>query len=323
MQEPITIETDDRFTLFPIKYPDLWSLAKKHESALWIADEIDYKTDLDSWDTLTDDEKYFIKNILAFFAGADGIVMENINSNFAQEICIPEARSFYSIQNYIENVHSETYSRLIDNFIKDPQEKDKLFGAIKHIPCVTKKAKWAMKWMNNDPKNPRPLAERLLAFAVVEGVFFSGSFCAIFWLKSRHKMVNALGTSNEFIARDEALHCNFAIQLYKYIVNKLSPQKAHEIFREAVEIEQEFIIESIPCKLVGMNSDLMIQYIKYVANFWLTKFEYPILYPGVDNPFPFMVLNDLDGKTNFFEKRVSEYSKGTGLPKNLELNDDF
>ncbi len=323
-KEPILNNSTERFNLFPLKYKNIWAYFKLHEKTHWIADEVPFSADLSDWENLDKDEKYFIKHVLAFFANADQIVVENLMSNFSSEVQIPEARAFYSIQGYIEQVHSETYSRLIDTLITDKEEKEKLFDAIQQVPCVSKKASWAMKWMNPETAI---FAERLVAFAVVEGVFFSGSFCAIFWAKSKGKMVKALGFSNEFIARDENLHCNFAIALYNELIYKLPESTVHEIFMEAVEIEKEFIIESLPCRLIGMNSDLMIEYIKFVANHWIRKLGYNELYAGASNPFPFMVMNDLDGKANFFEINVSNYQKPYTVTSSservLNIHDDF
>jgi ribonucleotide reductase beta subunit family protein with ferritin-like domain len=311
--EPLLTPDINRFTVFPIKHSKLWEAFKTHERAAWVAEELDYSADKDEWNLLTNDERYFIENILAFFAGSDGIVMENINKNFSSEVQWPEARAFYSIQGYIEQVHSQVYSTLIDTYIDDSARKDQLFRAIETIPCVKKKAEWALKWMDSS----RPFAERLVAFAVVEGLFFSGSFCAIFWLKSRGVMISGLGKSNELIARDENLHCSFAIMLYAELQNKLTTERIHEIFREAVDIEIEFITQSIKCDLVGMNSRDMITYIKYVANFWLTQLNTATgkkcarLYQKVKNPFPFMDRNNLENKTNFFEQRTTEYQRCT------------
>lgn len=309
--EPMLKPDINRFTLFPIKRHDLWQAYKDHEKAHWLAEDLDYAADKLEWLQLSDDEKYFIEHILAFFNGSDRIVMENISKNFAAEIQWPEALAFYSFQNYIEQIHSQVYSTLIDTYIDDEKRKDELFRAIETIPCVKRKAEWAMKWM--DSKNAT-FAERLVAFAVVEGVFFSGSFCAIFWLKSRGIMVSGLGKSNEYISRDESLHCNFAIMLYNHLNNKLSKEKIWDIFKEAVEIESQFITESIPCKLIGMNSTLMIRYIKMVASYWMSKLmtssgrKCPKLY-NVKNPFPFMDMIGIDGKTNFFEQRTTEYTR--------------
>jgi len=316
--EPESMLKEDlaRFTLFPIQHPDLWALFKKHERSIWHAEEIDYAADIPDWIQLSAEERFFIENILAFFSSADGIVMENLMTNFFKEVQIPEARAFYSVQGFIEQVHSETYSLLIDNYCRE--RKAECFSAIKNIPCITKKAEWAMKWM--DPT--RPFAERLVAFAVVEGVFFSGSFCAIFWLKSRGLMTKALGKSNEFIARDENLHCEFAVALYNKLVNKLSQDTIHEIFRSAYDIEQEFITESLPCKLIGMNSKLMSRYIKYVCNFWISKLitnenKHCKTLGYVKNPFSFMDSIGIESKNNFFEGRTTEYARA----KKVSFND--
>lgn len=328
--EPMLVPSLRRFTIFPIQHPDIWKAYKNHQAADWTAEELDYASDKDDWEQLNSDEKFFIENVLAFFASSDAIVMENISINFSNEIQWPEVRAFYSFQNHIEEIHTEVYGTLIDTYINDPKRKEQLFNAIETMPCVKKKAEWAMKWM--DPSKAT-FAERLVAFAVVEGVFFSGSFCSIFWLKSRGIMVSGLGKSNELIARDEALHCNFAILLHNKLNNKLSKERIHEIFRDAVEIESEFITEAIPCKLLGMNSSSMIRYIKYVANFWMhqlvssTNRKCPKLY-SVKNPFSFMDLNGIDGKTNFFEQRTTEYQRASSVSKIttdtfVNLNDDF
>lgn len=319
--EPILVKNNKRFTLFPIEYPDLWALKEIQKEAHWVATEIDYEADNSDWKKLTPDEKYFIENILAFFAGADGIVMENLNVNFAEEVQIPEARAFYALQEYMESEHSETYSRLIEAFVDDSDRALKLLNAIDEIPCVKRKAEWAQKWMSRD----KSFAERLIGFLCMEGIFFSGSFCSIFWLKSRGLMTKTLGHSNELIARDEALHCNFAIALYKHLEHKLSKEQVHKIFKEAVTIEREFIVESLPCRLIGMNSDLMTQYIKYVADYWSLKLGLGKIY-SVENPFNFMDLNNLDGKSNFFEKRVSDYGKAKKVEKvkqDLKFDQDF
>ena len=301
--EPILTEDNTRFVQFPIKYPSLQDAFEKHEAAFWSYKEIDYSADLNDWETLSDDEKYFIEHILAFFAGSDGLVLENLMSNFGVEVKVSEARNFYAFQGMIENTHGLTYSMLIETFVKDPRRKEQLFNAIDTIPAVAKKAKWTMKWMD---QKTRPFEERLIAFAVVEGIFFSGAFCAIFWLKSRNKMVKALGKSNELIARDEGLHSNFAVLLYKHLLNKVSQERVIELIREAVEIEEEFICESLPCKLIGMNSDLMRDYIKYVADRLVVQLGFEKIY-NIENPFDFMKMMNLDGKTNFFEMKVSEY----------------
>ena len=318
--EPILTENPNRFTIFPLKYNDLWELYKKAESSFWTAGEIDFSADSNDWDNLNDIEKHFLLNILAFFAGSDGIVLENLLTNFFTEVQIPEARSFYALQAAVENIHGEVYSLLIDTFAESDEIKNNLFNAIETIPCVTKKADWAIKWM--DPS--LSFAHRLVAFAIVEGVFFSGSFCAIFWFKSRNKMVKTLGTSNELIARDESMHTEFAIALYKHLNNKLEAETINTIIKEAVEIEENFIIDSIKCSMIGMNENLMKQYIHFVADRLLTQLGCPKIYHD-ENPFPFMDTIGLDGKTNFFEKRVTEYQLSSNVDNNstFDINDDF
>ena len=318
--EPLLDEDDTRFTIFPIKHTDIWEWYKVAQNSFWVAEEIDFSADKEEWKTLTADEQYFIEHILAFFAGSDGIVLENLMSNFGTEVQFPEARCFYAFQGMIENVHGEVYSLLIDTFIENDLKKQNLFNAIETIPCVKQKADWALKWFDKSI----PFAQRLLAFAVVEGVFFSGAFCSIFWLKSKGKMTKALGTSNELIARDEGMHTDFAILLYtKYLNAKVPEEIVNKIFEEAVEIEQNFICKSLPCKLIGMNADLMNQYIKYVADRLLTQLNYSKIW-NVANPFSFMDWTNLDGKTNFFEKRVTEYQISTEKEEtNLNLTEDF
>lgn len=303
-QEHILQENSDRFVLFPIKYHDIWEMYKKAEHSFWTAEEIDLAQDLTDWnERLNSDERFYIKNVLAFFAASDGIVNENLAENFLKEVQYPEARCFYGFQIAIENVHAETYSLLIDTYIKDLQEREKLFKAIDNIPSVRKKAEWALKWIQSDS-----FAERIIAFAAVEGIFFSGSFCSIFWLKKRGLMPG-LSFSNELISRDEGLHCSFATLLYtKYVKNKLSPDRIREIICDAVEIEKEFVEDSLPVSLIGMNSKLMKQYIEFVADYWLVELGCPKAY-GSENPFDFMDMLSLQGKTNFFEARVSEYKK--------------
>ena len=296
-------DNPNRFVLFPIKYPEIWKAYKNHKACFWTAEEIDLSKDLTDWNKLNDDERHFIKNILAFFAGSDGIVLENLGIRFLKEVQIPEARCFYSFQMMIENIHSETYSLLIDKYITDDKEKTRLFNAIDTIPSVAKKAQWAIKWIDDDTSN---FATRLVAFAAVEGIFFSGSFCAIYWMKKRHLMPG-LTFSNELISRDEGLHTDFAVLLYKMLTNKLSQNTIHNIIGNAVDIEKEFIIDSIPCDLIGMNSKSMSQYIEFVADRLLVQLGYKKLFNS-QNPFPFMELISIDGKTNFFEKRVSEYN---------------
>ena len=319
MTEPILQEQNNRFTLFPIKFHDIWEAYKNQQKAIWTADEIDYLADLNDWDTLKSDEKTFIENILAFFAGSDGIVLENLVTKFCKEIQIPEIRSAYTFQAYMENVHSEVYSLLIDTYIKDNKRKDECFNAIENIPAIKKKAEWALKWINDD----KSFAERLVAFSVVEGVFFSGSFCAIFWLKSKGKMVKSLGKSNELIARDEGMHTDFAVLLYSKLINKLDKEVIYDIIKEAVNIEKEFICDSLKCKLIGMNSELMSEYIEFVADRLLTQLGYDKYY-NTNNPFGFMNSMNLDGKTNFFEQRVTEYRiEQDASMKDFVIDDDF
>ena len=309
-------ENKERFSIFPIKYHDIWKAYKDHQNAFWVAEEIDYGADVKDYEKLTDDEQYFIKNILAFFAESDGIVVENLVTNFCSMVQLPEARCFYTWQAAMEQIHGETYSLLIDTFVKDKTEKIKLFNAIEHNPIVAKKAEWAEKWIKQGT-----FTEKLVAFAIVEGIFFSGSFCAIFWLRNRGLMTKALGKSNELIARDEGLHTDFAILLYtKYIDDKLTREQVYEIMKEAVEIEREFICGSLPCRLIGMNSELMYDYIKYVADRLLTQLGYEKIY-NTKNPFKFMELTSLDGKTNFFEERVTEYTL-LGMNEKSRINID-
>lgn len=316
-------ENPNRYVIFPIKYQDIWDMYKKHRSVDWNVEEIILTDDRPHWENkLNDDERHFIKNILAFFAGSDGIVMENLTSRFSNEVQIPEARMFYAFQNMIEGIHSITYSLLIDTYITDPKEKDHLFRAIDTIPSVAKKAKWALKWIEDDQSS---FATRLVAFAAVEGIFFSGSFCAIYWLKKRGLMPG-LTFSNELISRDEGLHTDFACLLYSYIKNRRSQEEIHEMFEEAVEIEKEFINDSIPCRLIGMNAELMSQYIEFVADRLLTQLGYEKIWNST-NPFDFMELISLRVKANFFERRVGEYQlAGVGKTteeRNLEEVDDF
>ena len=304
MTEHILQENKDRFVLFPIKYHDVWDYYKKSEASFWTAEEVDLSADQVDWENkLNADEKHFIKHVLAFFAASDGIVNENLAIHFLNEVQYPEARCFYGFQIMMENIHSETYSLLIDTYIKDPVEKDHLLHAIETVPCVQKKAEWALRWISNGN-----FLERLIAFAAVEGIFFSGSFCSIFWLKKRGLMPG-LTFSNELISRDEGLHRDFACLLYtKYIQNKLDPQLIYDIIRDAVEIEKEFVTDALPVRLIGMNADLMCQYIEYVADHLLQTLNLNKIY-NVTNPFDFMELISMEGKTNFFEKRVAEYKK--------------
>lgn len=294
---------NDRFVVFPIRYPDIWEMFQKQRKAIWSESEVDIVEDLKHWKHLTENEQFFIKRVLAFFAGADGIVNENLGTRFMNEVQIPEARSFYASQIYIETVHSIMYAQLLDTYVTNLREKDMLFQSIETIPAVAKKAKWALKWIESSES----FATRLVAFACVEGIFFSGSFCCIYWLKERGIMPG-LTISNDFISRDEALHCEFAILLYtKYIQNKLSTETIHSIVEEALEIETEFITDSIPCNMIGMNSDLMTQYIKFVANRLVLQLGHESLFDKIQNPFPFMDRICFDSKSNFFDGRVSSY----------------
>jgi ribonucleoside-diphosphate reductase beta chain len=304
--EHILQENKDRFVMFPLKYHDIWEMYKTAEHSFWTAEEIDLAPDLVDWDEkLNNDEKHFIKMVLAFFAASDGIVNENLAENFLKEVQYPEAKSFYGFQIAMENVHSETYSLLIDTYIKNDVEKDKLFHAIDNYPSIKEKADWALKWIQSES-----FAERLVAFAAVEGIFFSGSFCSIFWLKKRGLMPG-LCFSNELISRDEGLHCKFATLIYNnYIKNKLSEERIKEIICSAVDIEKVFITESLPVSLIGMNSELMKQYIEFVADFWLMELGCKKVY-GTQNPFDFMDMISVQGKTNFFERRVGEYKKAS------------
>lgn len=320
--EPILRENPNRFTLFPIMKPKLFQKYKDHLSVFWVVEELDFAKDMKDWVKLTDNERFFIKNVLAFFAGSDGIVQENLAARFMNEIQLSEARQFYSVQLLMEAVHSETYSLLIDTYIDDKVEKAHLFQAIQTIPCVKLKADWAKKWIESRDES---FATRLVAFAVVEGIFFSGSFCAIYWLKERGLMPG-LTTSNEFIARDEGLHTDFACALYEEIERKLPKAKVHKIIREAVKIEKQFITESLPCHLVGMNNKLMSQYIEFVASRLSKQLGCGELY-ATPNPFDFMERISLEGKDNFFEKRVTSYAKaGVGKSSSemsFTLDSDF
>ena len=309
--EPILAENSNRFTIFPLKYNNLWDLYKKAQMTIWTAEEIDLNIDTTDWKNLSDNERHFIKYVLAFFAASDGIVYENLNLNFSKEIQIPEVRSFYAYQEHNEMVHGETYSLLIDKYISDAREKDTIFRAIETIPCIKKKASWAFKWFEKSI----PFCIRLIAFACIEGIFFSGSFCAIFWLKKRGLMPG-LAFSNELISRDEALHLEFAVELFRMLKNKPTSDIVHELIKDAVEIEREFILEALPCKLIGMDSEKMSQYIEYVADRLLKQIGYTSIW-NTENPFDFMENISLDGKTNFFEKRVGEYSKFSGQGKIL------
>lgn len=321
LPEPLLIENPHRFVLFPIQYHDIWEMYKKQQASFWVVDEIDLASDLKDWESLNDDERHFIKYVLAFFAASDGIVLENLAQNFSCEVQIPEVRCFYGFQLMMENIHSETYSLLIDTYIQDKAEKDFLFNAIENIETVKKKAEWAMKWINKNDS----FAERLIAFSAVEGIFFSGSFCAIFWLKKR-SLLPGLSFSNELISRDEGMHTDFACLLYKYIQNKVPNDRIYEIIWEAVSIEHEFVSESLPVELIGMNSKLMMQYIEFVADRLLFTLGVPKYYNST-NPFEWMDMISLQGKTNFFEKKVSEYQKAGVMQKKEDkkfaLDQDF
>jgi len=302
--EPLFEKNEQRFVIYPIKYSEIWTMYKKAESNFWTTEEIDLSKDLADWERLNDNEKHFIKYVLAFFAASDGIVVENLAARFINDVQIPEARCFYGFQIAMENIHSEMYSLLIDTFVKDINEKRQLFNAIETIPTIEKKSKWAIEWIDN---NTATYAERLVAYACVEGIFFSGSFAAIFWLKSRGKMMG-LGHSNELIARDEGLHTDFACLMYHHLVNKLDNDKILQIVTQAVDIECEFVNEALPIDLIGINRDTMTVYIKFVADRLLNDLGV-IKHYKVENPFPFMENISLEGKSNFFEKRVSEYQK--------------
>ncbi|SET90391.1 ribonucleoside-diphosphate reductase small subunit [Hymenobacter actinosclerus] len=319
--EPLLTENPNRFVLFPIQHDDVWQFYKKAEASFWTAEEIDLSQDQKDWDNLNDGERHFISHVLAFFAASDGIVNENLAINFMQEVQMAEARCFYGFQVMMENIHSETYSLLIDTYIKDPKQKDYLFNALETVPCVKKKGDWAIKWINSEN-----FTERLIAFAAVEGIFFSGSFCSIFWLKKRGLMPG-LTFSNELISRDEGLHCDFACLLYKdHMQNKLPEARVQEIIRDAVEIEQEFVTDALPVNLIGMNAKTMSQYIEFVADRLLESLGYSRIY-NATNPFDFMEMISLQGKTNFFEKRVAEYQKAGVMSERTEnafsLDEDF
>lgn len=319
LNETLLAPDDNRFVMFPIKHQDIWEMYKKQVDCFWRAEEIDLTKDLANWDSLNHDEKYFISMILAFFAASDGIVLENLASRFMMDVQVSEARAFYGFQIAMENVHSETYSLLIETYIKDNEEKHKLFNAIENFPCIKKKSDWAQKWIHD---NRSSFATRLIAFACVEGIFFSGAFCSIYWLKKRGLMPG-LTFSNELISRDEALHCEFAVLLYSKLTKKVDRVRIHELIKEAVEIETEFICEALPCKLIGMNSELMTQYIKFVADRLVVQLGYKKIY-GVSNPFDFMELISLEGKTNFFERKVGEYSLANKQSENaFTFDDDF
>lgn len=322
MTEPLLTENKNRFVLFPIQHDDIWQMYKKAEASFWTAEEIDLSPDLQDWENkMNDNEKHFISHVLAFFAASDGIVNENLAQSFLEKVQYAEAKCFYGFQIMMENIHSETYSLLIDTYIKNPKEKDRLFNALDTVDCVKKKAEWALKWIDNGT-----FIERLVAFSAVEGIFFSGSFCSIFWLKKRGLMPG-LSFSNELISRDEGLHCDFACLLYtKHIVNKMPEEKVTEIILDAVSIEKEFVTDALPVDLIGMNSKLMSQYIEFVADRLLVALGCK-KYFNATNPFDFMEMISLQGKTNFFEKRVAEYQKAGVMSEKdnhkFSLDEDF
>ncbi len=312
---------ESRFVLFPIKYDEIWKMYKQAEASFWTTEEIDLSHDLQDWDKLTDNERHFISHVLAFFAASDGIVNENLVLNFMKDVQIPEARCFYGFQIAIENIHAETYSLLIDTYIKNPVEKDKMFNALQTLPCVKKKADWAMKWIEEAPS----FAHRLVAFAAVEGIFFSGSFCSVFWLKKRGLMPG-LCFSNELISRDEGLHCDFACLLFGMMQNRPDNAEVTSIITDAVMFEKEFVTDALPVSLIGMNAELMGQYIEFVADRLLQSLGCDKFY-NATNPFPWMEMISLQGKTNFFEKRVGEYQKSGVMAEKdsqvFSLDEDF
>tara|TARA_X000000950_G_scaffold282467_1_gene381349 strand:+ start:1801 stop:2775 length:975 start_codon:yes stop_codon:yes gene_type:complete len=315
--EPLLQENPNRYVMFPVSDHDIWGIYKKQMDSFWRTEEIDLSKDLSHWETLTEKEKHFVKHILAFFAASDGIVLENLGQRFLTEVQLPEARAAYGFQLMMENIHSETYSLLIDTLIKKDEEKTKLFKAIENFPCIKKKADWALKWVGD---NRSSFATRLVAFACVEGIFFSGAFCSIYWLKKRGLMPG-LTFSNELISRDEGMHTDFAVMLFSKLMKKTKKSKVYDIVKEAVEIEKEFICEALPCKLIGMNSNLMSQYIEFVADRLVVQLGFQKIY-NTGNPFDFMEMISLEGKTNFFEKRVGDYSLSSGQKSDDVFNID-
>ena len=318
--EPLLAPDDNRFVMFPIRYDDIWEMYKKQVDCFWRPEEIDLTKDLTHWDGLSSDERYYISMILAFFAASDGIVLENLAQRFMSDVQVSEARAFYGFQIAMENIHSESYSILIETYIKDSLEKEKLFKAIEHFPCIKKKSDWAQKWIHD---NRSSFATRLVAFACVEGIFFSGAFCSIFWLKKRGLMPG-LTFSNELISRDEALHCEFAVLLYSKLAKKLNKNKIYELIKEAVEIETEFICEALPCRLIGMNSQMMTQYIQFVADRLCVQLGYDKIY-NVINPCDFMELISLESKSNMFERKIGDYALANKSNTDIafEFSDDF
>lgn len=320
IEEPLLNESIDRYVMFPIQDQDIWKMYKKQEDCFWRVEEIDFTKDIDDWNKLTENEKFFVKMILAFFAASDGIVLENLGMRFMSEVQLSEARAFYGFQIMMENIHSITYSTLIETYIKDKEEKTKLFKALENYECIQKKGEWAVKWIHDEESS---FAKRLIAFACVEGIFFSGAFCSIFWLKKRGLMPG-LTFSNELISRDEALHTEFAVLLYNKLKNKLSEEEIHQIIKESVEIEKDFICEALPCRLIGMNAKLMSQYIEFVADRLAVQLGTRKIY-NTSNPFDFMEMISIEKKTNFFESRVGEYSL-VGDVKNenvFDMDDEF
>ena len=318
--EPLLAPDDNRFVMFPIKHQDIWEMYQKQVDCFWRPEEIDLSKDLTHWEGLNKDEQTFISMILAFFAASDGIVLENLAQRFMSDVQVSEARAFYGFQIAMENIHSHTYSNLIETYIKDKDEKGKLFNAIANFPCIKKKSDWAQKWIHD---NRSSFATRLVAFACVEGIFFSGAFCSIFWLKKRG-LLPGLTFSNELISRDEALHCEFAILLYSKLIKKIDKARIHEIIKEAVEIEIEFICEALPCRLIGMNSESMTQYIQFVADRLAVQLGYKKIY-NVLNSFPFMELISLESKTNMFEKKIDAYALAdkTKTINDFDFTEDF
>lgn len=317
LEEPLLRENPNRYVMLPICYPDMWEMYQTHRKAFWNEAEIEIAGDLKDWKSLKKDEQHFIKYVLAFFAASDGIVLENLARRFCDDIQIPEARAFYSFQMAMETIHGITYSQLLDVYISDSDEKHKLFRAIETVPSVKEKAVWAQKWIDSTDS----FATRLVAFACVEGIFFSGSFCCIYWIKERG-ILSGLCKSNDFISRDERLHVDFAVLLYyKYVVNKLSTEKVHEMVKEAVAIEESFITESIPCRLLGMNADMMKEYIRYVANRLVKQLGHSALYPNATQPFPFMDRICFDTKGNFFEERITNYQLTIEKEAGNDIND--
>jgi ribonucleotide reductase beta subunit family protein with ferritin-like domain len=312
--EPLLNENNNRMTIYPIQYPKIWNAYKIQQAGFWTAEEIDFSNDYFDFQKLSTNEKYFIKMVLAFFAASDTIVNMNLSKRFINEVQLIEAKTCYSYQMMIESVHSEVYSLMIDNIIREKDEKNKLLNALIEYPCINKKAQWAIKWIDSDAE----FAQRLIAFAIVEGIFFSGSFCSIFWIKKKNLM-GGLCDSNELIARDENQHCEFAILLYSMIKNKINENIIHQMFQEAYEIEKEFICDSLKCSLIGMNNELMIQYIQYVSDRLLKQLNYNIIW-GTANPFDFMESISMEGKTNFFESRPTQYQKSSVLNESKEIN---